>query len=54
MKEMGKMIPGKGPGPINSLSSSGEGLRAGSTDGQGWVYFWVRMLKGLSRWRERC
>lgn len=49
MKEMRKMIPGKGTGPINRLSSSGEGLLAGCIDGQGWVYFWVRMLKGLSR-----
>lgn len=49
MKEMRKMIPGRGTGPINRLSSGGEGLHAGCIDGQGWVYFWVRMLKGLSR-----
>lgn len=43
MKEMRKMIPGTGTGPINRLSSSGEGLHVGCIDGQGWVYFWVRM-----------
>lgn len=26
-----------------------EGLDAGSIGGEGWVYFWVRVLKGLTR-----
>lgn len=49
MKETRKMTPGKGTGPINRLGSGRERLDAESTGGEGWVYFWVRVLRGLTR-----
>lgn len=44
-----EVTPGKGTGPINRLGSGREGLDAGSIDGEGRVYFWVRVLRGLTR-----
>lgn len=44
-----KTTPGKGTRPINRLGSGREGLAAGSIDGEGWVYFWVRVMRGLTR-----
>ena len=44
-----KTTPGKGTRPINRLGSGREGLAAGSLDGEGWVYFWVRVMRGLTR-----
>ena len=44
-----KMTPGKGTRPINRLGSGREGLAAGSIGGEGWVYFWVRVMRGLTR-----
>lgn len=42
-----KLIFGKGIGFINRLDSGGEGLDIGSIGGEGWVYFWVRVLRGF-------
>lgn len=43
------MTSGAGTEPINRLGSGREGLDSGSIDGEGPVYFWVRVLRGLTR-----